>query len=72
MNFKQLIKHYETLETKDLIKKIVDKNALILKQEDEIERLNKRVKEIEELEIEHKQINGKLQKEINEMREVKQ
>ena len=71
-NFKQLIKHYESLETKELIKKIVDKNSLILKQEDEIERLNKRLKEVEELEKEHKQINGNLQKQLNDLREVKQ
>ena len=66
-NFKQLIKHYESLETKELIKKIVDKNSLILKQEDEIERLNKRLKEVEELEKEHKQINGNLQKQLNDL-----
>ena len=41
MNFKQLINHYESLDKKDLIKKLVDKNSLILKQEDEIDRLNK-------------------------------
>ena len=48
MNFKQLINHYESLDKKDLIKKLVDKNSLILKQEDEIERLNKRIKEVDE------------------------
>lgn len=72
MNFKQLVKHYETLEKKDLIQKIVDKNSLILKQEDEIERQNKRIKEIEELEQDHKQINGNLHKELNKLREAKQ
>ena len=72
MNFKQLVKHYESLEKKDLIQKIVDKNSLILKQEDEIERQNKRIKEIEELEQDHKQINGNLHTELNKLREAKQ
>ena len=71
MNFKQLIKHYESLDKKELIKKLVDKNSLILKQEDEIERLNKRIKEVEELETEHKQINGNLHKEIKKLKEDK-
>ena len=72
MNFKQLIKHYESLDKKDLIKKLVDKNSLILKQEDEIDRLNKDIKRIEEVEKDHKQINGNLQKELNNLREAKQ
>tara|TARA_R100000458_G_scaffold42288_1_gene40134 strand:+ start:275 stop:493 length:219 start_codon:yes stop_codon:yes gene_type:complete len=72
MNFKQLIKHYESLDKKDLIKKLVDKNSLILKQEDEIDRLNKEIKRIEEVEQDHKQINGNLQKELNDLREAKQ
>tara|TARA_R100000734_G_C3267984_1_gene64703 strand:+ start:304 stop:522 length:219 start_codon:yes stop_codon:yes gene_type:complete len=72
MNFKQLVKHYETLEKKDLIQKIVDKNSLILKQEDEIERLNKEVNQIKELEQDHKQINGNLHTELNKLREAKQ
>ena len=71
MNFKQLIKHYESLDKKELIKKLVDKNSLILKQEDEIERQNKRIKEIEELEKDHKQINGNLHKEIKKLQEEK-
>ena len=72
MNFKQLVKHYETLEKKDLIQKIVDKNSLILKQEDEIERLNKEINQIKELEQDHKQINGNLHTELNKLREAKQ
>ena len=43
MNFKQLINHYESLDKKELIKKLVDKNTLILKQEDEIERQNNEI-----------------------------
>tara|TARA_R100000008_G_C3539737_1_gene144096 strand:- start:598 stop:816 length:219 start_codon:yes stop_codon:yes gene_type:complete len=72
MNFKQLIKHYESLDKKDLIKKLVDKNSLILKQEDEIDRLNKEIKRIEEVEQDHKQINGNLRKQLNDFREAKQ
>jgi|TARA_B100000959_G_C14688053_1_gene503494 hypothetical protein len=69
MNFKQLIEHYESLDKKDLIKKIVDKNSLILKQEDEIDRLNKEVKRTKELEQDHKQMNGNLHKEIKKLKE---
>ena len=69
MNFKQLINHYESLDKKDLIKKLVDKNSLILKQEDEIDRLNKEIKRIEEVEQDHKQINGNLHKEIKKLKE---
>ena len=43
MNFKQLIEHYESLDKKELIKKLVDKNSLILKQEDKIEKKNKEI-----------------------------
>ena len=70
MDFKQLIAHYESLEKKDLIKTIVDKNSLILKQEDEIEKLNKELNQVKELEQDHKRLNGNLHKELNKMREV--
>jgi hypothetical protein len=69
MNFKQLIEHYESLDKKDLIKKIVDKNSLILKLEDEIDRLNQEVKRTKELEQDHKQMNGNLHKEIKKLTE---
>ena len=69
MNFKQLIEHYESLDKKDLIKKIVDKNSLILKLEDEIDRLNQEVKRTKELEQDHKQMNGNLHKEIKKLKE---
>ena len=39
MQFKDLTNHYETLDKKELIKILNDKNILLLKQEDEIERL---------------------------------
>ena len=50
MKFKQLINHYESLDKKELIKKLVDKNTLILKQEDEIERQNNEITNLKELE----------------------
>ena len=69
MNFKQLINHYESLDKKELIKKLVDKNTLILKQEDEIERQNKEITNLKELEESHKQANGKLHSEIKKIKE---
>ena len=35
MNFKTLIAHYDSLPKDQLIQKLVDKNALLLKQENE-------------------------------------
>ena len=69
MNFKQLINHYESLDKKELIKKLVNKNTLILKQEDEIERQNKEITNLKELEESHKQANGKLHSEIKKLKE---
>jgi len=69
MNFKQLINHYKSLDKKDLIKKLVDKNSLILKQEDEIERQNNEINNLKELEESHKQVNGKLHSEIKKLKE---
>ena len=69
MNFKQLINHYESLDKKELIKKLVDKNTLILKQEDEIERQNNEITNLKELEESHKQANGKLHSEIKKIKE---
>ena len=51
MNFKTLIAHYDSLPKDQLIQKLVDKNALLLKQENEITRLTKEVKDIREIEI---------------------
>ena len=39
MDFKDLIDHYETLDKKDLIEKLVFKNATILYQDKVIEKL---------------------------------
>ena len=69
MNFKQLINHYESLDKKELIKKLVDKNTLILKQEDEIEKQNNEITNLKELEESHKQANGKLHSEIKKLKE---
>ena len=56
MNFKTLIAHYDSLPKDQLIQKLVDKNALLLKQENEITRLIKEVKDIREIEQDHKQL----------------
>ena len=69
MNFKTLIAHYDSLPKDQLIQKLVDKNALLLKQENEITRLIKEVKDIREIEQDHKQLNGNLQKELNQLKE---
>lgn len=71
MNFKQLIAHYESLPKDQLIQKLVDKNALLLKQENEITRLTKELKDVREIEQDHKQLNGNLQKELDKLRERK-
>ena len=68
MNFKQLIAHYESLPKDQLIQKLVDKNSLLLKQENEIDRLNKELKDVREIEQDHKQLNGRLQKELETLR----
>ena len=69
MNFKTLIAHYDSLPKDQLIHKLVDKNALLLKQENEITRLTKEVKDIREIEQDHKQLNGNLQKELDQLKE---
>ena len=68
MNFKTLIAHYDSLPKDQLIQKLVDKNALLLKQENEIERLGKELKDVREIEQDHKQLNGRLQKELETLR----
>ena len=71
MNFKTLIAHYDALPKDQLIQKLVDKNALLLKQENEITRLTKELKDVREIEQDHKQLNGNLQKELDKLRERK-
>ena len=69
MNFKTLIAHYDSLPKDQLIQKLVDKNALLLKQENEIERLGKELKDLREIEQDHKQLNGNLKKELDKLKE---
>ena len=71
MNFKTLIAHYDSLPKDQLIQKLVDKNALLLKQENEITRLTKELKDVREIEQDHKQLNGNLQNELDKLREKK-
>ena len=58
MQFKDLIRHYETLDNKELIKKLTDKNVKLLEQENEIERLTQKLKRVEGIEEDHKKLVG--------------
>jgi len=58
MQFKDLIRHYETLDNKELIKKLTDKNVKLLEQENEIERLTQELKRVEVIEQDHKKLVG--------------
>ena len=58
MQFKDLISHYETLDNKELIKKLADKNVKLLEQENEIERLTQKLKRVEGIEEDHKKLVG--------------
>ena len=58
MQFKDLISHYETLDNKELIKKLTDKNVKLLEQENEIERLTQKLKRVEGIEEDHKKLVG--------------
>ena len=69
MRFKDIIKHYETLDKKELIKRLVKKNVLVLKQDEKIESQHNEIGNLKELERTHKIMNGKLQKEINKLKE---
>ncbi len=69
MQFKDIIKHYETLDKKELIKRLVKKNVLVLKQDEKIESQHNEIGSLKELERTHKIMNGKLQKEIDKLTE---
>ncbi len=69
MQFKDIIKHYETLDKKELIKRLVKKNVLVLRQDEEIESQRNEIGSLKELERTHKIMNGKLQKEIDKLTE---
>ena len=58
MQFKDLIRHYETLDNKELIKKLTDKNVKLLEQENEIERLTQKLKRVDGIEQDHKKLVG--------------
>lgn len=68
MNFKELLDHYNTLEKDELIEKLVLKNAKILVTEKENDRLNEELQRVDLLEQQHKELNGKLTTEINQLR----
>jgi len=69
MQFKDIIKHYETLDKKELIKRLVKKNVLVLRKDEKIESQRNEIGSLKELERTHKIMNGKLQKEINKLKE---
>ena len=55
MNVKTMSVEYDSLTKVQVIQKLVDKNGLMLKQENEITSLTKEVKDIREIEQDHKQ-----------------
>ena len=69
MQFKDIIKHYETLDKKELIKRLVKKNVLVLRKDEKIESQRNEIGSLKELERTHKIMNGKLQKEIDKLTE---
>ena len=69
MQFKDIIKHYETLDKKELIKRLVKKNVLVLRKDEKIESQHNEIGSLKELERTHKIMNGKLQKEIDKLTE---
>tara|TARA_B100001248_G_scaffold66178_3_gene46383 strand:- start:810 stop:1025 length:216 start_codon:yes stop_codon:yes gene_type:complete len=68
MDFKDLIDHYETLDKKDLIEKLVFKNATILNQDKVIEKLEDENKRLTEMESNHQKINGQLTEQIKQLK----
>ena len=58
MQFKDLIRHYETLDNKELIKKLTDKNVKLLEQENEIDRLAIELNRVVGIEQDHKKLVG--------------
>lgn len=69
MDFKQLIDHYETLDKSELIEKLVFKNAKLLSQDNEIERLNDEIKRLDDVNEQHRKINGELSEEIKQLKQ---
>jgi len=69
MDFKELIDHYETLDKSELIEKLVFKNAKLLSQDNEIERLNDEIKRLDDVNEQHRKINGELSEEIKQLKQ---
>jgi hypothetical protein len=71
-NFKELIDHYKTLSNDDLIEKLVLKNAKLLAQEKEIERQADEIKRLADIEDDHRKLNGKIHKELHQLKNSQQ
>jgi len=69
MDFKQLIDHYETLDKSELIEKLVFKNAKLLSQDNEIEKINDEIKRLDDVNEQHRKINGELSEELKKIKE---
>jgi len=69
MDFKELIDHYETLDKSELIEKLVFENAKLLSQDNEIERLNDEIKRLDDVNEQHRKINGELSEELKKIKE---
>jgi hypothetical protein len=69
MDFKQLIDHYETLDKSELIEKLVFKNAKLLSQDNEIEKINDEIKRLDDVNEQHRKINGELSEEIKQLKQ---
>jgi len=69
MDFKELIDHYETLDKSELIEKLVFKNAKLLSQDNEIERCNDEIKRLDDVNEQHRKINGELSEEIKQLKQ---
>jgi len=69
MDFKELIDHYETLDKSELIEKLVFKNAKLLSQDNEIEKINDEIKRLDDVNEQHRKINGELSEELKKIKE---
>ena len=69
MDFKALVEHYDTLPKSELIEKIVEKNAKLLSQDNEIERQNDEIKRLDDVNESHQKLNGQLTEELKKLRE---
>ncbi len=58
MDFKALVEHYDTLPKSELIEKIVEKNAKLLSQDNEIERQNDEIKRLDDVNESHQKLTN--------------